>query len=176
MSDWADVARRPLGDRALDDDQRVDRAARPLGRLVGKRIARAHGVLIDNGRLIGPDTPAEHFHDLRKDAKKLRYLLECFGGMLPDKPRKQYVKRLKALQDNLGEHQDAEVHVALLRDIAGELDARVPRPHRSCDRSAHRTARPPAPRRPFRVRRTVRRLRQPATRRALDAVLEAITG
>ena len=97
------------------------RAGRPLGRLVAKRIARAHGVLIERGRLIGPDTPAEHLHDLRKDAKKLRYLLECFGSLLPDRPRKRYVKRLKALQDNLGEHQDAEVHVSMLRAIGREL-------------------------------------------------------
>ena len=82
---------------------------------------RAHGVLIERGRLIGPDTPAEHLHDLRKDAKKLRYLLECFGSLLPDRPRKRYVKRLKALQDNLGEHQDAEVHVSMLRAISREL-------------------------------------------------------
>ncbi len=97
------------------------RASRPLGRFVAKRIARAHGVLIERGRLIGPDTPAEHLHDLRKDAKKLRYLLECFGSLLPDRPRKRYVKRLKALQDNLGEHQDAEVHVSMLRAISREL-------------------------------------------------------
>jgi CHAD domain-containing protein len=105
----------------LDSDELPPRAVRPLGRLVAKRIARAHGILIERGRLIGPDTPAEQVHDLRKDAKKLRYLLECFGSLLPDKPRKRYVKRLKALQDNLGEHQDAEVHVTMLRAVAREL-------------------------------------------------------
>jgi len=96
-------------------------AARPLGQVVRRRITRAHEKLIDRGRLITPDTPAEQVHDLRKDAKKLRYLLECFGSLLADGPRKQFVKRLKALQDNLGEHQDAEVHVALIREIASDL-------------------------------------------------------
>jgi len=96
-------------------------AARPLGQVVRRRITRAQAKLIDRGRLITPETPAEQVHDLRKDAKKLRYLLECFGSLLADGPRKQFVKRLKALQDNLGEHQDAEVHVALIREIAADI-------------------------------------------------------
>ena len=96
-------------------------AARPLGEVVRRRMARAQSKLIERGRLITPETPAEQVHDLRKDAKKLRYLLECFGSLLAEGPRKQFVKRLKALQDNLGEHQDAEVHVALIREIARDI-------------------------------------------------------
>lgn len=102
-------------------DAPAPRAGRPLGQLVAKRISRAHDLLLERGRLIGPDTPAEQVHDLRKDAKRLRYLLECFGSLLPERARKQSVKRLKALQDNLGEHQDAEVHAHMLRAIATEL-------------------------------------------------------
>ncbi|MGD9701807.1 MAG: CHAD domain-containing protein [Acidimicrobiia bacterium] len=116
MSTWTAWLGRPL-DREYCDV----RAERPLGRLVAKRMARAHSIVVEHGRLIDPDTPAQQVHDLRKDAKKLRYLLECFGSLLPDRPRKRFVKRLKALQDNLGEHQDAEVHVAMLRAIAHEL-------------------------------------------------------
>lgn len=104
----------------LDNDV-PRRAGRPLGPLVAKRIARAHGVLLERGRMIGPATAAEQVHDLRKDAKKLRYLLECFGSLLPAGPRKKFLRRLKALQDNLGEHQDAEVHVHVLRAVAAEL-------------------------------------------------------
>jgi CHAD domain-containing protein len=107
----------------LPDSEGVPKhAGRPLGKVVAKRIARAHRRLVDKGRMIGVDTPAEQVHDLRKDAKKLRYLIECFGGLLPAKPRKKYVRQLKALQENLGEHQDAEVHIALLRAITAELD------------------------------------------------------
>ena len=105
----------------LDEEHPEPKADRPIGWLVAARIARAHGVLIDAGRLIGPASPAEQVHDLRKDAKKLRYLLECFGSLLPDEPLKRFVKRLKALQDNLGVHQDAEVHVTMLRAVAQEL-------------------------------------------------------
>ncbi len=96
---------------------------RPLGQLVAKRILRAHSTLIERGRLIGPGSPSERIHDLRKDAKKVRYLLECFGSLLVDKPRKSFVRRLKALQDNLGEYQDTVVHADELADIATGLHA-----------------------------------------------------
>ena len=115
----------PLAD---SDDLPTTRAARPLGKVVAKRIARAHRRLVDKGRMIGPDTPAEQVHDLRKDAKKLRYLIECFGSLLPDKPRKKYVRHLKALQENLGEHQDAEVHIALLAIAHGRSSTDVDSP------------------------------------------------
>jgi CHAD domain-containing protein len=109
-----------LGD-TIENEQPESRAGQPIGRLVAARIARAHGVLVERGRMIDPSSPAEQVHDLRKDAKKLRYLLECFGSLLPEAPLRRYVKRLKALQDNLGEHQDAEVHVSMLRAVAREL-------------------------------------------------------
>jgi CHAD domain-containing protein len=101
-------------------------AERPLADVVVRRIGNAERRLLDHGRAITPDTPAEHVHEVRKDAKRLRYLLECFGSLLPSSERKAFVKRLKALQDNLGEHQDAEVHAGMLRTIAGELPATTP--------------------------------------------------
>jgi CHAD domain-containing protein len=108
-------------DEPLDGERPELRAERPLGRLVATRIARAHAVLIERGRMIDCDSPADQVHDFRKDAKRLRYLVECFGSLLPDASRKRFMKRLKALQDNLGEHQDAVVHVTMLRAIAREL-------------------------------------------------------
>jgi len=103
------------------DDRQGINADRPLGKIVSKRIARAHANLVARGRMIYPDTTAEQVHDLRKDAKKLRYLLECFAGLLNDTPRKAFVRRLKAFQDNLGEHHDAALHVAALRTMSEEL-------------------------------------------------------
>ena len=94
---------------------------RPLGGVVANRLSRSQNQLLARGRAIAPDTPAEELHELRKDAKKLRYLLECFGGLYAPGPRKAFVQRLKALQDNLGEHQDAEVHVHHLRTLSETL-------------------------------------------------------
>ena len=167
--------------RALAAVARRRRSTRPTGGPARRPSARrrrradasskAQARLLEHGRAITPTTPAEDVHELRKDAKKLRYLLECFGGLLPASARKAFVKRLKALQDNLGEHQDAEVHVAQLRQAVAELppataagDVRRHRPARSSSSSRRRQARP------GRVRRAVRRLRQPRpTRRALRA-------
>jgi CHAD domain-containing protein len=95
-----------------------------LGPFVARRIRKAQRRLVRNGRLITAESPAEALHDLRKDAKRLRYLIECFGGVLEPSRRKDFVGHLKALQDNLGEHQDAEVHVASLRGFGHELERR----------------------------------------------------
>ncbi len=97
------------------------RAEAPIGGVVAARLAKAQEQLVGKGRAIDAESPAESLHELRKDAKKLRYLLECFGGLLPTGPRKTFVQRLKALQDNLGEHQDTEVHTAQLRALSEEL-------------------------------------------------------
>jgi CHAD domain-containing protein len=96
-------------------------AADPVGVVVADRIGKAQRTLLDHGRAITPTTPADHVHDVRKDAKKLRYLLECFAGVLPSDDRKAFVKRLKRLQDLLGAHQDAEVQADSLRTAADEL-------------------------------------------------------
>ena len=88
------------------------------------RIEKAQNKVLRDGRAITPASPGERLHDLRKDAKKLRYLLECFGSLFPADERKAFVSQLKDLQDNLGEHQDAEVHLAQLRDLAHDLHER----------------------------------------------------
>lgn len=102
-------------------DPAGDHADRALGRVVARRISAAQRTVVEGGRAIGSDSPATDLHELRKDAKTLRYLIECFGSLVPDRQRRRFVRRLKALQDNLGVHQDAEVHLAVVRDVAGEL-------------------------------------------------------
>ena len=115
------------GERAAPrfDDEPPD-AATPMADVVGDRIVRAQRRMIEAGRAIDATSPAEAVHELRKDAKRLRYLLECFGGLYPTGPRKAFVQRLKALQDNLGSHQDADVHVTQLRGVTAELAGQLP--------------------------------------------------
>ncbi len=105
----------------LEDSEAPAKGQRPLGTVVAARIRDAQEQVLARGRPITPATPAEELHELRKDAKRLRYLLECFGGLLPASHRKPFVQRLKALQDNLGEHQDTEVHTAQLKTMSQEL-------------------------------------------------------
>lgn len=106
-----------------DADGMPRKSTRPLGGVVATRLSQSQDRLLARGRAIGPDTAAEELHELRKDAKKLRYLLECFGGVFPTAPRKAFVQRLKALQENLGEHQDTEVHTAQLQAMSKELES-----------------------------------------------------
>lgn len=109
----------------LDDpDAAPQRRERHIGPFIAARIDRAQSVLLDQGRAIAPDSPAEALHDLRKDAKKLRYLLECFGSLFAPKARKAFVGQLKALQDNLGTFQDLEVQINELRELAHALHGR----------------------------------------------------
>lgn len=112
LSEW----QRWLSDASLQGDE-----GEHVGPVVAKRIHRAQQQVLRAGREIHPESHPERLHDLRKDTKKLRYLLECFGSLFPAKPRKAFVNQLKALQENLGDHQDAEVHLAQLQELAVDL-------------------------------------------------------
>jgi CHAD domain-containing protein len=99
-------------------------ALRPAVVVAAERIHKAHHRLVHDGRTIDDDSPAEALHDLRKDAKRLRYLLECFGSLFPASDIATAVKPLKALQDTLGTFQDTEVQAHALEDMADTLVAR----------------------------------------------------
>jgi len=97
-------------------------AARPLGVVTGARIRKVYKRIVHMGRRIEPESPAEQYHELRKKAKELRYLLELFGLKLFDEEGvAPMVRTLKALQDVLGRHQDREVQMAMLRSLADEV-------------------------------------------------------
>lgn len=123
LSDW----RALLDDLdALPEGDRPD-ARRPVGELSGARIRNLYRRMVRMGRHIRPASPPEEFHELRKQGKELRYMLELFGSPLyPDEVVGPMIKALKALQDVLGRHQDRHVQVALLRELKTELAVREP--------------------------------------------------
>jgi triphosphatase len=67
------------------------------------------------------DSPPEHFHDLRKKGKRLRYALEPLQEIY-GKPAKKMVKLLKKVQDDLGDHQDLIVASGLMEELGGAGD------------------------------------------------------
>ncbi len=106
--------------RELDGDRPSD-ARRPVGRVVAKRIERAHRRLVARGRAITAGSTSDAVHRLRKDAKQLRYLLDAFGSLASSSHRRAYLAELEALQDRLGALQDATVHRVELDVVAAEL-------------------------------------------------------
>ncbi|MEW6638558.1 MAG: CHAD domain-containing protein, partial [Actinomycetota bacterium] len=72
-------------------------------------------------RRIDASSPPEEFHDLRKKCGHLRYALEPLADLY-GRPARRMVKRLKELQDRLGEQQDLVLFEERLREIAATED------------------------------------------------------
>jgi CHAD domain-containing protein len=119
-ADWSDFLE---GLEAAPVQDRPD-ATRPIGPLAGERISKVYRRMLKQGGAIDHSSPPERYHELRKQGKELRYLLELFGVPLyPAEVVKPMVKLLKSLQDVLGRHQDREVQVATLRSLGEAVSA-----------------------------------------------------
>jgi len=123
-TEWLEILQQLV---LADQDIRAD-SARPIAEPAARRIRRVHGKMVSMGRAIGAggsESPPGDYHELRKKGKELRYLLELFGTPLFDpEVVRPLVKALKGLQDVLGLHQDREVQIEMLRELAQELVAR----------------------------------------------------
>lgn len=97
-------------------------ASHPITELAAARVRHLHQRMVNMGSEITPDTPPHDYHQLRKRGKELRYVLELFGEPLYDpEVVRALVRSLKALQNVLGRHQDREVQIAVLRDLADDV-------------------------------------------------------
>ena len=93
------------------------RAERVLPGLVGRAHRRVAGhVEVADGMESGHERDME-WHEARKAAKRLRYAAETAAPVL-GKPARRLVKRVKHVQELLGDHQDAVVARPVLREIA----------------------------------------------------------
>lgn len=68
------------------------------------------------------DTPAAKFHRLRIECKKLRYLLEFFSSLFPEKEINLGIQYLKKLQDVLGLYHDCVVQKRELSSYLANLE------------------------------------------------------
>lgn len=98
----------------------------PIERVASQRIWKMYKRVLKAGRAVHVDGPAEEMHELRKDCKKLRYLIEFFRSLYPAKELKGLVRALKELLDNLGDFQDLEVQADKLRAFAADFKADDP--------------------------------------------------
>ncbi len=104
-------------------------AATSISELADKRIYKMYCRVMKDGLAIADDSPAEHLHNLRKECKKLRYLMEFFRSIYPEKKIARLIKSLKQLLDNLGNYQDLEVQADKLRDYARQMVEEGETPH-----------------------------------------------
>jgi CHAD domain-containing protein len=86
--------------------------------LAAQRIERAWRRVASRARRVTPESPPSLLHDLRKRCKELRYVLELTEDVCRPEPHRALLNDLKALQDRLGEFQDAEVHRDAIRGYA----------------------------------------------------------
>jgi len=112
--------------RPVPTRTRLGNAGLPVTDVARKRIRKAYRRLVRRGAKIDDDSPPEHLHRLRIDAKKLRYLLEFFAGLFPRGEVKKLVRALKDLQDNLGLFNDLSIQQETLRSLAGQIGGEDP--------------------------------------------------
>ena len=105
-------------DSGPDGEAREKFGALSIASAARRYVRSATRRMLARGDRITPDSPAEEYHDLRKRAKRLRYMLELFREVLAEQWA-PLLRVLERLQDMLGEHQDA--HMAAAR-IAGYVD------------------------------------------------------
>jgi CHAD domain-containing protein len=122
--DWADFLQGdgpwPADDGGPPGSDTPD-ALRPAVLVAAHRIAKARRRLVRDGSAVDEHSPPEALHELRKDAKRLRYLLETFGSLFPSDDVTTAVKPLKALQETLGRYQDAHVQAHSLAEMGDRL-------------------------------------------------------
>ena len=95
----------------------------PIEQVASQRIWRMYRRVRKAGRAITYEAPPEAMHELRKDCKKLRYLIEFFRGVYPPDELKGIIRALKDLLDILGAYQDLEVQADRLKAFACEINA-----------------------------------------------------
>jgi CHAD domain-containing protein len=96
-------------------------ARRAIKKVTDKRITKAYQRVVHGSRDLDVDSPARVFHRLRIDAKKLRYLLECFRTLYQEAIIETHVGLLKKLQDALGGFNDTVVQQRYLAELRCEL-------------------------------------------------------
>ncbi len=117
MEEWSVLT------EAADELSDAPDAAGPIGDIAGKKILKAYRKMVKRGARLADPPPAADLHRLRIDAKKLRYLLEFFGGLYAEKTIARLVKELKLFQDILGGSNDMAVQQRHLAVFAETLMA-----------------------------------------------------
>lgn len=82
-------------------------------------IKRYKGIQSMSAKL-NAESDEEDVHDIRKEFKKLRYLIEFFIELLPGKRTARLINRLKKLQITLGQFNDYCVQIEFLSSVSDD--------------------------------------------------------
>lgn len=85
-------------------------------------IWKKYSQILKKGIKIDDSSPDPDLHELRIECKKLRYLLEFFSSLFPEKEMTTIIKQLKVLQDNLGDFNDLYVQQKELKNFIEKFD------------------------------------------------------
>jgi CHAD domain-containing protein len=91
--------------------------------VAGPQILKSYRRIRKRGSEIDVDLPAAHLHRLRIEGKKLRYLLEFFIALYPRTIVLRFIRDLKQLQDILGDFNDTEVQLAIIREFQDDASS-----------------------------------------------------
>ncbi len=91
--------------------------------LADQRMWKIYKQAIKEGDEIGGHSPPEALHKLRKTCKKLRYLMEFFQHLYPERRIDKLITRLKGLQDVLGDYQDYATQQERLKQFSEEMQS-----------------------------------------------------
>jgi CHAD domain-containing protein len=116
LSDWEEFL---TGSETRD--QRPRNAERPLAHLISRRASRLSERIADGASSVDKHTDAVRLHELRIQAKKLRYLLDATPGLFDRVDLEVVLGALKKLQRVLGDFNDAQVQESRLLECAQEL-------------------------------------------------------
>jgi CHAD domain-containing protein len=112
---YADLLGR-LVDAARAPSILEEHTGRPATEVLGSVMERPWQHLRDATDELGPDSPDEALHAARIRAKRVRYAAEAIAPVF-GKTARSFARAAVALQDALGEHQDAVVAGAWLRGV-----------------------------------------------------------
>jgi CHAD domain-containing protein len=96
-------------------------AARPLVEVTSRRIWRLYRRLVEQAMAIHDKTPATAIHQLRIEAKKLRYLIDATRSLHDRRHLDRIIDSLKRVQTVLGDFNDAQVQERRLLDSGKAL-------------------------------------------------------
>ena len=123
LTEWATFL-----ERSAPFHPEASNAGRLLADVVAERAWRLSRRIARSAETIDEQTPAERLHELRLDAKKLRYLIDVTPSFYDGADLERIVAALKKLQRVLGDFNDAQVQERCFIECGRSLSAADGRP------------------------------------------------